>query len=73
MLPLRAKVDLEAMTMTGYSAFPKTPALLEPHHEIVSCDIQDTSWRGSYPSAEMQSVYSRAPADWASTKPTEQN
>ena len=30
-----AKVDLGAMAMKGYSAFPKAPALLEPHHHIV--------------------------------------
>ena len=34
-LPLQARVDLRAMTMKGYSAFPKAPALLEPHHQIV--------------------------------------
>ena len=27
--------------------------------------MQDTRWGGSYPSAEKQSVYSTAPADWA--------
>ena len=35
MLPLRARVDLGAMAMKGYSAFPKAPALLKPHHQIV--------------------------------------
>ena len=30
--------------MRGYSAFPKAPALLEPHHPIVSCHIQETHW-----------------------------
>ena len=44
MLPLRARVDLGAMAMKGYSAFPKAPALLEPHHQIVYCHIQDTRW-----------------------------
>ena len=33
-LPLRVRVDLEAMAMKGKSAFPKAPALLEPHHQI---------------------------------------
>ena len=51
------------MAMKGYSAFPKAPALLERHHQIVYCHIQDTRWGGSYPSAEKQSVYSTAPAD----------
>ena len=34
-LPLRARVYLGTMTMKGYSAFPKAPALMEPHHQIV--------------------------------------
>ena len=45
MLPLRARVNLGAMAMKRYSAFPKAPALLEPHHRIVQCHIQG----GSYP------------------------
>ena len=46
MLPLRARVYLGAMAINGYSAFPKTPALLEPHHQIVQCHIQDTRYGG---------------------------
>ena len=34
-LPLQAKMDQGVMTMKGYSALPKAPALLEPHHQIV--------------------------------------
>ena len=34
-LPLRARVDLEAIAMKGYSAFSKAHALQEPHHRIV--------------------------------------
>ena len=34
-LPFRARVELGAMAMKGYSAFPKAPASLEPHHQIV--------------------------------------
>ena len=34
--------DLEAMAMKECSAIPKAPALLEPHHQIVKCPIQDT-------------------------------
>ena len=30
-----ARVDLVVMTIKGYSAFPKAPALLEPYHQIV--------------------------------------
>ena len=33
--PLRVRVDLGAIVIKGYSAFPKAPALLEPHHQIV--------------------------------------
>ena len=43
-LSLRAKLNLGAMAMKGYSVFPKAPALLEPHQKIVSCQIRDTSW-----------------------------
>ena len=34
--------------MKEYNAFPETPALLEPHHLIALCDIQDTrcGWGG---------------------------
>ena len=42
MLPLRARVNLGAMAMKGYTAFAKASAILEPHHQIVSCHIQDT-------------------------------
>ena len=34
-LPLRARVDLGAMAMKGYSALPNAPALLEFYHQIV--------------------------------------
>ena len=44
---------------------PKAPALLEPHHQIFSCHIQDTRCGEYYPSANKQSVYSTAPTDWA--------
>ena len=53
------------MTMKECSAFPKAPASMEPHHQIVLCHIQDTHWGGGYPSAEVQSVYSTARVDWA--------
>ena len=58
-------LDLRAMIMNRYFAFSKAPALLESCHQIVWYHIQDTAWwGGSYPSAEMQSVYSTALADW---------
>ena len=59
MLPLRARVDLGAMAMKGYSAFPKAPA----SDCLVS--YSGHSLGESYPCAEKQSVYSTAPADWA--------
>ena len=65
MLPLRIRVVVGAMTMKGYSAFPKTLVLLEHHHQIVYCHILDARWRRSDPSADMKSVYSIAPVDWA--------
>ncbi len=58
-------MDLEAMAMNGYSAFLKAPVLLEPHYQIVlRHNTGHSLGRSSYPSAEMQSVYSVAPADW---------
>ena len=59
MLPLRARVDQGAMAMNGYLAFPKAPALLEPtirlflSYPVLSLGVL----------AEVQSVYSTAPAD----------
>ena len=32
------------MAMKRCSTFPKAPALLEHHHQIVLCHIQDTRW-----------------------------
>ena len=63
-LPRRAGVDLGVMEMKGCSTFPKAPASLEPHHQIVVI-YQDTHWVGSYPFAEVQSVYSTTLTDWA--------
>ena len=62
MLPVQARVELRMMAMKWYSAYPKAPALLEPHHQIVYSQIQDTGRRGSYP---FELVYSTAPTDWA--------
>ena len=45
MLPFRARVDLGTMTMKGYTEFPKVLASLEPNHQIVWCNIQDTHLR----------------------------
>ena len=60
MLPFRVRVDLGA---------PHSPKL---HHyrnlttRFIFSHIEETRWWwGSYPSAEMQSVYSTAPSKWA--------
>ena len=37
--PFRARVNMGVMAMKGYSAFPKAPVLLEPHHQIVYSHI----------------------------------
>ena len=63
MLPLQVRVDQRAMEMKGSSAFLKTLASLEPHHQFVWCHIQNTDCGWSYPSAELQSVYSSASAE----------
>ena len=59
MLPFRARMDLGAMAMKGYAAFPKAPALLEPHYQIVKCHIQDTRWAESYSSADWDIIISK--------------
>ena len=45
----------------GYSVFSKVQAKWDTHHQIALCHTQDTWWGDSYPSAEMQSMYSAAP------------
>ena len=42
MLSIWARVDLGAMAIKLYSAFPKAPAVLESNHEIVKCHIHNT-------------------------------
>ena len=52
--------------LNWYTTFPNAPGL-ENHHQIVWCHIQDTrSGRGSYHFAEMKSMNSTTPANWAS-------
>ena len=45
MLPFHDIVDLGAMKIKAYFAFLKV-SLLEPHHQIVWCVIQDFHWGG---------------------------
>ena len=47
----------------GVLYIPNAPALLKPHHQMVSYHIQDSCCGKSYPSAEMHSVYSTAQGD----------
>ena len=42
-------MDQGAMAMNGHFALTKAQALLEPHHQIVLCHIQDIRWRGLTP------------------------
>ena len=63
MLPLRVRVDLGAMAMNGYSTFPKSPSLAMRWFNVIYRTLVDKE--GSYPSAEMQLVYSTVSTDWA--------
>ena len=66
MLQFRARVDLGVMAMKGCFAFLKAPASQETHHQICLVSYTGHSLGAeSYPSAEVQSMYSTAPADWA--------
>ena len=58
-LPLRARVDGGEMEMKGT---PYSPKLQSYHHCLML--YPEHSLVGSYPSAEKQSVYFTAPADW---------
>ena len=55
---LRVREDLGAMVMKGYTIFPETP------YSDCLVSYLGHSLGGSYPFAEMESVYSTAPADW---------
>ena len=66
MIPLWVRVDVGAMAMKEYSAFPKAPILLESHHQIVWCHIQDTDYEGVLLLCrDAICLYNKAPADWA--------
>ena len=67
-LPFRARVGLVAMEMKGCSAFPRS----RHHWNLTIRLFRVLSWTlgflgvgRSYPSPEGNSVYSKAPADWA--------
>ena len=52
------------MAINENSSFPKAPALLKSHHQFIVKNMSLVG-REAYPSAEMQSEYSTALADWA--------
>ena len=54
-----------AIAMKACSAFPKALASLEPQHQLFRVISRTLVGGVSYPSAEVQSVYSTAPGDWA--------
>ena len=54
------------MAIKGYSKFLKALALLEPHHQIVLCHIQDTHWGWGLTPLQRSSLYFLQP------QPTEQ-
>ena len=62
-LPLLVRVDLGAMAMKGYSDFPQRSRITGTSPLDFSVSYQGYALRESYTSAEMQSVYSAAPAD----------
>ena len=45
----------------GVITFPKAPALLEPHHQIVLCHIQDTCWGCGLTPLQLSSQYIQNP------------
>ena len=65
MIPLRARVDLRAMAMEGYSTFPKFQHYWNLTIRLISVISRTLVVVGTYPFAEKQSVYSTAPTDWA--------
>ena len=65
MLPLRASVDLGAMIMRGVLCIPQSSSITGTSPSDCLVFYPGHSLGESYPSAEMQSVYSTAPGAWA--------
>ena len=63
------RVDLGVLVMKACSTFFRAPELKSHHQMQFSVISRKLVWclhgGGSYPSAEMQSAYSTAQADWA--------
>ena len=67
MLKLQARVDMWVMVMKEYSAFIKASISTWVSSSDFLESYQDTCCGvGSYPLADMHSVYPAAPVDWAS-------
>ena len=65
MLPLRARVDQEAMTMKGSSAFPKVPTLqITFQHSDCLISYPEYSLSGRGGLILLQSMYSTVPTHW---------
>ena len=65
MLLLWARVNLGMMAMKGYSAFAKAPTIIGASPSDCLMSYLGHSLEESYPSAEMQLVYSAVPANKA--------
>ena len=65
-LPLRARVNQGALAMKEYSAFSQSSSITRASlSESLVSYAENSLWRVFDHFAEMQSVYSTAPADWA--------
>ena len=71
-LQLVARVDPGAMAMKRFSTFPKAPALLQPHYQIVLCHIRilvEGSFFFTSPQRYSRCILQRPlPAYWARRK-----
>ena len=50
-------MDVGAMAMKRYTAFPKAPEAREPHRQVFSCHMQDIHWGVLLPSRGAVSVF----------------
>ena len=64
MLPLQARVDLEAMAIKEYSAFPQNSSITEASPSDCLASYPGHSLGKSYSSTEKQLMYSTAPTNW---------
>ena len=65
MVALRVRVDLGAMVMMGVLRLPQSSSFTGTSQSDFLVSYQGYSLRESYPSVEMQSMYSTPPGDWA--------